>query len=82
MTNAPKSRPSRACNSFNVNGDAMNVAIISRQLFWGALDQHDSAGLYKGLAPWVFADDTLRLSMRPTNGVQRRVTAPAHSGYF
>jgi len=66
MANAPKNGPSRACNKFNASGDTMNVSTIGWQIFRQALDRQDSTGLDKWLARWVFADDGVRLSMRPT----------------
>jgi len=44
----------------------MNVSIISWHLFWEASGKQDLAGLDKWLGRWVFADDGVRLSMRPT----------------
>jgi hypothetical protein len=66
IAKALKNPPSRTCSSFNVHGIAMNVSVISWHLFLRALDKQDSAGLDKWLARWVFADDGVRLSMRPT----------------
>jgi hypothetical protein len=66
MADAPKRGPNRASNSSNANGDVMRVAVISWHLFWGASDKQDLACLDKWLGRWVFADDGVRLSMRPT----------------
>lgn len=66
IEDAPKNRPSRAGNRLSDKGDAMNVCIIGWDLFWEASNKQHSAGLDKWLDRWVFADDAVRLSMRPT----------------
>jgi hypothetical protein len=43
----------------------MNASTINWNIFRQALDKQDLAGLDKWLARWVFADDGVRLSMRP-----------------
>ena len=43
----------------------MNASVIDWHTFRRALGKQDSAGLDKWLARWVFADDGVRLSMRP-----------------
>jgi len=44
----------------------MNASTINWNIFRQALDKQDLAGLDKWLGRWVFADDGVRLSMRPT----------------
>src|SRR5258706_13601869 len=65
IAKALNSRFSKVCSSL-ANGVAMNVSTISWHLFLRALDKQDPAGLDKWLGRWVFADDGVRLSMRPT----------------
>jgi hypothetical protein len=43
----------------------MKIAEIDWPLFWHAFDQQDSLSCGPWLARWVFADDRVRLSMRP-----------------
>jgi hypothetical protein len=43
----------------------MKIAEIDWPLFWHAFDQQDSVSCSPWLARWVFADDGVRLSMRP-----------------
>src|SRR6266404_4955507 len=43
----------------------MKIAEIDWPLFWHAFDQQDSVSCGPWLARWVFADDGVRLSMRP-----------------
>lgn len=52
----------------------MNDTTIRWDLFWQAAGKQDSAGLDQWLARWVFADDAVRLSMRPStrNGARPR----------
>ena len=66
MADVPKNGFNRAGNSLVAKGVTMNVAVISWHLFWEASDKQDLAGLDKWLGRWVFADDGVRLSMRPT----------------
>jgi len=66
MADAPKNGLNRAGNSLSANRVTMNVAVISWHLFWEASDKQDLAGLDKWLGRWVFADDGVRLSMRPS----------------
>jgi hypothetical protein len=46
----------------------MKIAEIDWPLFWHALGQQDSIDRSWWLQRWVFADDGVRLSMRPESG--------------
>jgi hypothetical protein len=64
IEDAPKNRPSRA--GLSDKGDAMNVCIISWDLFWEASSKQHSAGLDKWLDRWFSLTTQYDVSMRPT----------------
>jgi hypothetical protein len=51
---------------------AMRIAEIDWSMFWQALRQQQPAVKERWLRRWVFADDGVRLSLRPAQEKQRR----------
>lgn len=50
----------------------MKIAEIGWPLFWQALDQQDPAKRDFWLARWVFADDGVKLSLRPPRIAEKK----------
>ena len=50
----------------------MRIAEIDWPLFWQALGQLDPTARDHWLARWVFADDAVKLSLRPAQDAGRR----------
>ena len=50
----------------------MRIAEFDWPLFWQALDQLDPLARDPWLARWVFADDAVKLSLRPSRDARRQ----------